>query len=503
MAITFTGYDDTPSFTVGESGQPFPKYSIDREDIFSGDSTLVNTVYTINVRGVLTTTADATTAGVRQNAVQGKAIQELKKGIAPQSSGLGILTITPVSGDDIVFNNAKILSVNVPEASDTTQSMTFQEYSFSFEAYKLDGDYVLEQNLESVEESWDISESEGVFAFANGNVNGAAFKVYTLSHTVSATAKYDPSVSGDSEGWRQAVLWVKTRLENFPTNSPITDHIDNEPAGSQALVPFYLGDIAPELGDAYRTFNPVRDSQADVAGGNYSVTDTWVVAPKTTKATHTIDAQNSYDGGASATVTISGEIQGLNTYLLNSSNDNKDNKFTNAESEYDQITPNIFEAARNAYDNINRLILKEKPGLNPDPIAKSVGQNKTTGVITYSQTYTDLDLITDKTKVAFEDVNVSYENRNATTVVYAAIPVLDREEGPVIQKFSLTDNPSKVSVSADLVMKPDYRTKTEAINEAKKIVDSYKPANGYVSSYTENWDELTGTYNLSIEWTYK
>ena len=132
-----------------------------------------------------------------------------------------------------------------------------------------------------------------------------------------------------------------------------------------------------------------------------------------------------------------------------------------------------------------------------------MGQNKTTGVITYSQTYTDLDIITDKTKVAFEDVNVSYENRNATTVVYAAIPVLDRAEGPVIQKFSLTDNPKKVSVSADLVMKTDYRTKTEAITEATKIVTSYKPANGAVSSYTENWDELTGTYNLSIEWTYK
>ena len=63
--------------------------------------------------------------------------------------------------------------------------------------------------------------------------------------------------------------------------------------------------------DTYKGFNYKRLQSVDPRGGSFSVTETWMLAPRDALAIETLDIQISEDGEGQVNVTINGAIEGL------------------------------------------------------------------------------------------------------------------------------------------------------------------------------------------------
>jgi len=276
MAIIFQSKEDTSqTLLIGGQGTlgaqefgligPFPRYSISREELAVGDGTYLNTKFTINITGtaVLKNVEDVdfqdiTVKGERQNRVQGEALiaMHFNRKVWPMN-GNGALTIESYGGLDnpIIFNDARLTSIELPEQNEDSAGIQNLEYAFTFESYQetsgfstntgdpMDED--LSQRdpaylLESVEETWDVTQNEGQGAFRNheiqyGDESEGPWKTFTMTHNVSAVGKKkmatgthiiddgDPSTDDtvaytdmdyDGEAWRQASKYVATRLIN-------------------------------------------------------------------------------------------------------------------------------------------------------------------------------------------------------------------------------------------------------------------------------------------------
>ena len=142
--IIIGGVKDSTDFAGGKTGVtgPFPRYSISREDLSAGDGTYLRSKYSITVTGTATikpsTSQNATIKGQRQNAIQGEAmiVSNLNLQEAAQH-GNGKLTISPYGGqaNKIIFSDARLLSVEMPEQTEESLGVQNLEYSLSFEAY--------------------------------------------------------------------------------------------------------------------------------------------------------------------------------------------------------------------------------------------------------------------------------------------------------------------------------------------------------------------------------
>lgn len=527
MAITFTSNNDDAAGeiiiggvdTAGNLGGygPFPAYSISREEIYTEDDTYLNTRYTITINGTASIkpsdSSNPLLKGERQSRVQGEAIIKLQfnRDKFPMI-GDGVLKIVPYNDDEtnaIIFNDARLTSVSIPE-SDPSTSVNFQQYSFAFEAYNLDDFNKPQYFLDGVQESWDFAVNDGQFCFPAGNINSVPYKTFTLSHTLSATGRRDPgSSTSDAEAWRQAVKWVESRLVNYPTTTAITTHINNIEGGPK-FVPFFMNseefkdDIklkAESPGIIWRTYNPQRTPNANIGDGTYSVTDSWIVAIAGTNALHTLNVEvNSESTATSTTITISGEVQGLNSNILNGSSDNKNNAYTNAETEYSKVEPFIYQAALSTFNNLSDFVAFKDVPLRPTPISKSMGHNKINGVITWSQAFDNQSIIGNWIGFASQDISLSYSNRARNVAKIAILPVIGKSDGPVIQRFN-TNTIRSLSITISVVVKPEYRNLSVISSRVDSIASLYYPG-GHVSSRSSNYDPATGSYSLSLEWLY-
>tara|TARA_Y100000296_G_scaffold70971_1_gene86065 strand:- start:1120 stop:2628 length:1509 start_codon:yes stop_codon:yes gene_type:complete len=501
MAVTFTPKSGTV-VTIGGSAStgPFPRYSISREEILAGDGTYLNTKFNINVTGttVISSSTDITTKGARQSAIQEKASTHLQFNRGFPTHGVGKLEISPYGGlaNTLVFDDAKLVSLELPEQGEESAGVQYLEYSFAFEAYKHDEVDYPTWNLSTVEDSWDLSVNEGQITFADNNLSSTPIKTYTLTHTVSATGlkKFDSdSVATDGEAWRQAVQWVATRLVDDPNTA-----IDTDIVGQTAVTnfnPFYMDKNSTDIGfdlvsDSYTHYNHVRSVSSDMAGGSYAVTDTWITSNSTTTATHEIDVSYETSSDASAnTVTVTGTITGFDN---TASSINTTDRYNNARGELDDTLSKAFIWAGTVYTYSGGSGSLRNVELN-----KSIGHNKAAGTITYSVTYDDL--VVSVANAVSESINVTYDNEDGANQTIAIIPVIGKTDGPVIQDMNTTPEKT-INVTVDLVMNKSYRTSKP---DGTSVANTYKPSsNVFQQSKTESWSPTTGTYNLSIEWVY-
>ena len=131
------------ALTAGTSGLigPMPRYSINRENLSIRDGTFMGTKFTINVTGTAVINSvddnqDITVKGQRQSRVMGEALTSLQM-LREQfpNQGTGKLEISPYGGlpNIITFNDAKLLSVDLPEQNEESAGVQTLEYSFVFE----------------------------------------------------------------------------------------------------------------------------------------------------------------------------------------------------------------------------------------------------------------------------------------------------------------------------------------------------------------------------------
>ena len=539
--IIIGGVKDSTDFSgkTGVAG-PFPKYSISREDLSSGDGTYLRSKYSITVTGTATikpsTAQDATVKGERQNAIQGEAIivSNLNLQEAAQQ-GNGKLTIASYGGqaNKLIFSDARLLSVEMPEQTEESLGVQNLEYSLSFEAYlnksvhtgqtgsaAADTDVL---NVSSAEESWELTANEGVFSFKSNNIAGSIegasdesegtfvtsvpHKTFTLTHSLNAVGIKVFGASATTTAWKSAQDWVKSRMcKNV--SSDIASGVNNATSATRPdtkFNPLKMGDDTSLMDlSEFKGYNLVRTFSSDVAGGSYSVTETWLISEKTQAATHEVDVsiENSQEAPA-ASVTVNGTIQGLE----NVSTDDLD--ITTTEGKYANAVSALNTVLGGAYALANSVYTSSGIGgiLRTVIINKTIGHNKVTGTITWSVTFDDL--VVEFPNAVREDINVTYENEDGTNKVVAILAILDKADGPVIQDIGTTQE-RKVSVSIDLTMEKAFRTtKPSKGNNAKELedlADSHKPTattgDVYQESRSETWNPKAGTFNLSIGWVY-
>ena len=490
MAVYFKTKEEDKKLLIGGQSSyagvdgggvgPFPRYSISREELTTGDGTYLNSKFTISINGTATLKPDdeqnMTTRGQRQERVQGESIIKFQfnRNQWPMT-GVGKLCIEAYGGvnaSDIIFNDARLVSLEIPEQNESAGIQNL-EYSFTFEAYDDDSTTTNTGLIDDVEdpkyclstasENWEIAPSDQVIGY------GTPAKTFTVTHTLSANGlrKFNTSSGADSMtdgSWEQAKKWCETRVANTPPATITKDLVGNT-----------MPAFDPDLGFSLSSFlNHARTISSNIGDGSYSITDTWMASSAAAK--YTVDLEISEEISQEAPVntsTVNATIAGLDS---GSATTSTTNKYANAETGL--ATINTGSLVGGSYTN---------------EVSRSESHNKTTGVITLTTTYNDL--VTVMTGAISEELNVSYSGQDD---VFAIIGVIQRAAGPIIQDMG-TKTEEKESVSYDVVMGKDNRgSKPSGESTALGALQG----GGLVESKTESWNENTGAYNISITKVY-
>lgn len=496
------------NITIGgdNSSGPFPKYSITRNTVEAGDGTLLGNTYSISVTGSVLTGSDGdiTISGDMQSKLQLKVIAKLQTDLT-RGYNVGRLQIVPYGGlpNTIEFLDARLISIDIPEQSDESSGVLFSDYTFNFEATEdisnSEGSLFV-YNLKTAEESWQITQDQDV---SYSVLTGDPYYTYTISHVLSATGNRK-FTTGDNPGfgtsaWKEACDWVKSRLVSSPASNIITDATGNT---STTFNPRkFDSDTSTASVDlqtnAYAYYNHLRTPISDLTGGTYSVTETW----KASKAAATIemDVNFSQDELENGSVTVSGTINGLDESLVNSVTVDK---IDNAQSMLNDLEDVLFDLCNTVY------VANNGSGTLVDVLrSKQIGVNKGLGIITFTYVYSDVAVLINGAISTTLRIGGSNEYRDNQLI--AIIPIIGKEDGPVIQDMNTTEQRTR-NMQLDVVMKKDNRDRTYITAQARLIMadvlgSTYGTAvsdTSYVQTFTENWEPGTGTYSLSVEWVY-
>ena len=432
--------------------------------------------------------SDLETKGSRQASIQALALKDLKLNKLTRGFGNGKLEISAYGGmpNNIVFNDAKLLSIEISPQSEESAGVQYLEHSFVFEAYE-DNSNNTNSNptpvnvqptwkLSSATESWELKPDERYTFLGSDLDTGAMHKAFTLTHSLSAVGirKYDDVGGIDSEhghAWRQAAGWINDRIQacgDYNPDQAITEDITkNDQEIAAQFHPFYMNknattDFVDLKTQAYKARNKTRVIASDIAAGSYTVTDTWLVSLDTIKALHEINISidNSVEDSR-VLVNIQGNVTGLTEKDLN---DNTDDKYTNALAEYKTLcagetflASKIGAAATTEY---NKFVPAGKKfgTLLPKPVNHQETHNKSGGTISFSTSFSDEEILV--AGAISQNVEFQYTNTNGIYKTYeidlpAVIGTL--KFGPFIEDPKTTSE-KKLTVNVDLVMDFDNRT---------------------------------------------
>jgi hypothetical protein len=341
----------------------------------------------------------------------------------------------------------------------------------------------------SASETWSIETAEDQPEGLGSN------RTYRLTHQLAATGKrfFDETGTLARPAWENARLWVLPRL-GFDTDIALSSGVNSLPTYYQGL-------------------NHVRGETVGESTGEYSVTETWIMASGTALEDFTINTRSDQDSGLT-NVAIEGNIKGLET---------RDGNFIITSNKYDNALTKFAAASGLA---LSRAQSYSGVTLNISPQSTTIGRNPITGTITYSYDYNNRpsNLLT---SAKSESVTLG-ESFNVD--VFASVGVLGRAVGPVLQglgsKQALTRNLSIEAVyGAEYIGSGDAtsrlitkhpRVDATRYAEIQSLVNSANPllsgatnniggavTTAYVSNQTDNWDATNGRYSLQIEWTYE
>jgi hypothetical protein len=187
---------------------------------------------------------------------------------------------------------------------------------------------------------------------------------------------------------------------------------------------------------------------------------------------------------ARTVVALEGSIQGLKR-----ANDPPAAKYNNALAFWLTWEPQVFPKVSSFVPGVL---------LNPEPSTRSRGDNSYAGNISYNFEYdtSPIPILADSLieTISINDVNPAD--------VYAAITVLGRKAGPILQDIGSKKERTR-SVSLEIVMKPGKDRPT--ISDTDQIFDLYKPAATkiFVDQDNESWQPATLRYTRNINWIYE
>jgi len=323
-----------------------------------------------------------------------------------------------------------------------------------------------------------------------------------MTHNVSAHGRRqynNGAVSG--EGYEQARDFVLTRLG-----------FDDTYISGGAF------NLDPSIFNAY---NHMRTNTLDEYNGSFSVSESWIVmstgesgVPSHAIEDWTANVSTTVDTDLT-TVSIDGNIQGVETRDYGSPTTGTagdftitEDKYTSASSYWTVVADRLYSRAQLAVEPIaNR-------NLNINPLTTTLGKSPSQGSISYSYTYDDRP----QTCITGALSEVFSVQDTHPSDVFASLVVLGRVSGPILQDIN-TRTHSTRDVTIEAVMPPVTICPTTTGNIAaiyasspKNQVDPILCAfeqdlqatydTVFLHNNVENWDWTTGRYSRQVGWTF-
>lgn len=354
--------------------------------------------------------------------------------------------------------------------------------------------------IEDFNDTWSIETDENSGTGSNG---GVIPRSYRVTRNISATGrKLYPHVK---EAWQHASDFIKNNIlssgDYYTSISGFLNYTTLVPSG-------------------FAGYNHLRSENIDKAAGTYNINDTWILSPKdgeTALESSTISIRSSLDSPY-ISVSIDGNIKGLSDTSPSGFNDPSTNK------PYDDALKKYYQITNSGQFGINSLIYKRAnnaiaQNLNSQPLSVSLGANTINGEITYNISF-DNRPTNVLTGVLSENISV---NDTYPGDIFAIIPVLGRETGPILQyiggrseykrdigiEFTLDYTDIGYGENRDnlLLKKPSLNEplKTELINLVNELSPKNEPGirKYLLSPPSESWNPKTGRYSLNLSWTYE
>jgi hypothetical protein len=393
--------------------------------------------------------------------------------------------------------------------------------------------------ISSFSDNWSIEVDE---ALGETVGNLVVPRSYRITHSTSATGKShyypetaDPAKVVKTAAWQNAKKYVQRTLLGDAGQSGIHFYPNvgkflpqwSDPhvqPGPERLDETLLGSGTVNLVDTYRGYNHVRTEQVDKSAGSYSVTDTWLLASGSAYETYSMSISQSSDNPF-VNVSIDGSIKGLSELTSSAAsfggNQGVDvgsgTAYSNAISKFHEVSNSgKYGITSNIFKRANRAVAVE---LNSQPQSISLGTNEYAGDISYSLSFNNrpTNIISG---VLSEVISV---NDNYPGDVFASLPVIGRNTGPVLQYVGGRTEYSR-SVNVELVM--DYTdigygsdrkslllkkpsivepTKTQLRDLIKELSPQNEPGvrKYFISPPSESWSPKEGRYSFNISWTYE
>jgi hypothetical protein len=426
-------------------------------------------------------------------------------------------SVESISFDEGVYVEICRFTVNLTASTLLDQDGKVMDDSGMFNSVgKTEAELITEYGgfIEDFNDTWSIEVDE---SYGNISDDVVIPRAYRVSRNVNATGRTSyidstpdgtPSANNVSrlDAWKQAQSFLKTHVVSSDT---LSDYPSYDILGSGFL------DF-----EAYKGYNHIRTENIDQAAGSYSISDTWLVASGDTALENYSVSLSSSTDNAFVQVSIDGSVKGMSEIPAKhygSGLSLSDTPYSNARSKYLNISNNgQFGVGSSIYKRANNLTNQQ---LNSQPASISIGSNEFTGEITYNLSFNNRP-VNIFTGVASETISV---NDTYPGDLYAAIPVLGRATGPILQYIGgRTEYRRDISIEIILdhtdigygSSRSDLLLRKPSINEPirteiKSLIQQVSPANEvgirkyFLSPPSESWNPKTGSYSLNLSWTYE
>lgn len=388
--------------------------------------------------------------------------------------------------------------------------------------------------VEDFGDSWSIEAEDGngitVDPFENNFEN--IIRTYRITRNLSATGKtiHGPSDNGDNnrwEAWQQAKSFIEKRL---------SDEYPNIPTSGNYLENYFANGFINLAYSAYSGYNHSRTESIDKTNGSYSISETWLLSSGTAYENYSMSLSSSSDSPTQS-ISVNGTIRGLSSIPASGSIfggnlvDQRNTPYENATIKYSEVTSGgTFGLSSHMYKRVQNIT---PLNINPTPTSVSLGLNEFAGEITYDIQF-DTRPISNVPGAISELITI---NDTYPGDVFASIPVLGRQTGPILQYLG-TRTEYRRDVTIDLVFEPLATTPPPSLlttlppeqaiqkyryqylyskptlweparTQINNIIKSMSPAYEYgirkyfLSPPAENWDQKERRYTLNLTWTYE
>jgi hypothetical protein len=365
--------------------------------------------------------------------------------------------------------------------------------------------------IESYTDTWNLD--------TNDTPEGDVSRTYTITRNISAVGKdhYSPGLDdGNNNSVKKTKAWENAR--DFVHSRITNGNLPNEYPNVNGMI----GSGVINLISDYKGYNHLRNESIDVAGGSYSLTETWNLAQGTAYE----DYQSSIDVGIDGPfvkVGINGNIKGMinappsGKIFGGDFETNPKDRYINSLTKYYEISDSgRFGIGSDVFKRANNLVAVQ---LNAQPMSVSVSFNEQKGEIGYTVNYDNrpTNIISG---VLTEEISV---NDTHPGDVFATIPIIGRKTGPILQHIGTrTEYTRNVSVNLQL----DYNDvaygsgKASLIKQKPSVVSPMReqlisllqelsPSGEvgvrkyFINPPQESWNPKTGVYSIQVDWVYE